>query len=201
MVLFCHGECRAESFHDGHSLTRIFLQVSNVILRFGWTIYLIPGPATRLTHVVVIAFLEMLRRFQWNFFRLETEHLGNADTYRITKDVPLPYTIPNRASEDEDEDGEKREKRNTGSHRLAMLRRRPTKEQDIGDGAGSDRDSSDEPSSPLTGFRKIGKKVEKFADAHLNDPSAREYVPQKQQDADLLSQSRSSDEEQKKKSV
>ena len=53
--------------------------------------------------------LEMLRRWQWNFrkphhssystagsywfgsVRMENEHLGNIDQYRVTRDVPLPY--------------------------------------------------------------------------------------------------------------
>lgn len=49
--------------------------VVNVILRFSWTIYLLPG-STGLLKVFVIALLEALRRVViWNIFRLENEHL------------------------------------------------------------------------------------------------------------------------------
>jgi len=35
----------------------------------------------------------VLRRCQWNIYRLENEHLGNMDQYRITREVPLPYSF------------------------------------------------------------------------------------------------------------
>ncbi|KAF5353642.1 hypothetical protein D9757_013185 [Collybiopsis confluens] len=41
----------------------------------------------------LVGFIEMLRRWQWNFFRLENEHLGNMDQYRVTREVPLPYSF------------------------------------------------------------------------------------------------------------
>jgi len=53
-----------------------FALISNVILRFAWVIYLIPSPASMTLKVFIIALLEVLRRFQWNFYRLENEHLG-----------------------------------------------------------------------------------------------------------------------------
>ena len=82
---------------------------SNVILRFGWIIYLLPGPASSLLRIVIIAILEMLRRFQWNFLRLENEHLGNVDMYRVSREIPLPYHFTQDRSkldkeEEEDED-------------------------------------------------------------------------------------------------
>jgi len=49
--------------------------------------------------------LEMLRRWQWNFYRLENEHLGNMDQYRVTREVPLPYTVDDTGEDDDgDED-------------------------------------------------------------------------------------------------
>ncbi|KAH9061077.1 EXS-domain-containing protein [Lactarius vividus] len=39
------------------------------------------------------ALLEVLRRWQWNIYRLESEHIGNMDQYRITREVPLPYSF------------------------------------------------------------------------------------------------------------
>lgn len=72
----------------------------------------------------IVAILEMLRRWQWNFcerpffsfgkhdltsfpVRLENEHLGNMDQYRVTREVPLPYSFDDASREDDpDEDGE-----------------------------------------------------------------------------------------------
>ncbi|MCO5589729.1 hypothetical protein L7F22_043697 [Adiantum nelumboides] len=82
--------------------------ITNVILRFGWTIYLMGGPAGSLTRIFIIAFLEMLRRWQWNFLRLENEHLGNVDMYRVSREVPLPYHVRSKdaQTDEEDEEGE-----------------------------------------------------------------------------------------------
>ena len=74
----------------------------------------------------IAAFLEMLRRWQWNFcgyfvvyaslcshdrclVRLENEHIGNTDQYRVTREVPLPYSFDEveHESDDEAEEDEK----------------------------------------------------------------------------------------------
>ena len=71
----------------------------------------------------IVATLEMLRRWQWNFrkphrpsyslnpesdgvnpVRLENEHLGNIDQYRATRDVPLPYLFDSSAKDSDIED-------------------------------------------------------------------------------------------------
>ena len=62
----------------------------------------------------IAGMLEMLRRLQWNFCkslplifkiawhtensyeyadRLETEHIGNMDQYRVNRETPLPYAF------------------------------------------------------------------------------------------------------------
>ncbi|KAM9975156.1 hypothetical protein ACTFIW_008634 [Dictyostelium discoideum] len=43
--------------------------------------------------VVVIGIIEILRRGQWNIFRLENEHLNNCGKFRVTREIPLPYQI------------------------------------------------------------------------------------------------------------
>ncbi|GAM28042.1 hypothetical protein SAMD00019534_112180 [Acytostelium subglobosum LB1] len=43
--------------------------------------------------VVIIAILEVLRRGQWNVYRLENEHINNCGRFRATRDIPLPYEI------------------------------------------------------------------------------------------------------------
>jgi hypothetical protein len=44
-----------------------------------------------LYYEIVMALLEIFRRFIWNIFRLENEQLSNIDQYRVTVDVPLPF--------------------------------------------------------------------------------------------------------------
>ena len=63
----------------------------------------------------ITGMFEMLRRLQWNFCksisflffyialntensneyadRLETEHVGNMDQYRVNREIPLPYAF------------------------------------------------------------------------------------------------------------
>ena len=70
----------------------------------------------------------MLRRWQWNFCkslrelvwfshivkhhtytdRLENEHLGNVDQYRVTREVPLPYSFDDAANESDADDDERK---------------------------------------------------------------------------------------------
>lgn len=73
--------------------------VFNVLVRFIW-IWFIPRSTVAIApRAFFFALLEMLRRWQWNFFRVETEQVGNTDQYRVTREVPLPYRI----SPDEDD--------------------------------------------------------------------------------------------------
>lgn len=76
---------------------------SNVILRCSWIIYLLPGPASTTLRSFLIALLEVLRRWQWNFFRVGNEHQGNVDQYRALRDTPLPYYIPKAATSSEED--------------------------------------------------------------------------------------------------
>ncbi|GJE94840.1 SPX and EXS domain-containing protein [Phanerochaete sordida] len=81
--------------------------VTNVLIRFIWVFYIpVKGPNFVL-RTFIASMLEMLRRVQWNFYRLENEHLGNMDQYRVTREVPLPYTFDEQVHED-DEDEEDR---------------------------------------------------------------------------------------------
>jgi hypothetical protein len=41
-------------------------------------------------YIWALGVIEVLRRGQWNFLRMENEHHGNVDQYRATRDVPLP---------------------------------------------------------------------------------------------------------------
>ena len=38
---------------------------------------------------------------------MENEHLGNVDQYRVTREVPLPYSFEDPGHDDDDEDDRK----------------------------------------------------------------------------------------------
>lgn len=80
--------------------------VTNVIIRFAWIMYIPERGPSMLIRSFIVGFLEMLRRVQWNFYRLENEHLGNMDQYRVTREVPLPYAFDKGPHDDQDDDGD-----------------------------------------------------------------------------------------------
>lgn len=66
--------------------------VNDFILRFGWTLNLsltevgaIPPDIITL----VLAPCEIIRRFIWNFYRLENEHLNNCGEFRAVRDISI----------------------------------------------------------------------------------------------------------------
>jgi len=81
-----------------------FAIITNTLIRFGWIFYLSHSQTRPVLKTFIIGVLEMLRRWQWNFYRLESEHLGNMDQYRVTRDVPLPYSFNNHRVDDDDEE-------------------------------------------------------------------------------------------------
>ncbi|KAF9538842.1 hypothetical protein EC957_006162 [Mortierella hygrophila] len=74
--------------------------------RFSWTVRLIPMNVNVMVLSFALAFLEVLRRWQWNFFRLENEHLNNCGQFRAIKDIPLPFHIRVQGESDEEEEDE-----------------------------------------------------------------------------------------------
>ncbi|CAE6461998.1 unnamed protein product [Rhizoctonia solani] len=81
--------------------------ITNVLIRFSWIGYIPRVGLSITTRSFIFAVLEIFRRVQWNFFRLENEHIGNADQYRVTREIPLPYAFPGEA-ESEDEESSSR---------------------------------------------------------------------------------------------
>uniref|UniRef100_A0A8D1NBM6 Solute carrier family 53 member 1 n=1 Tax=Sus scrofa TaxID=9823 RepID=A0A8D1NBM6_PIG len=68
--------------------------IEDVILRFAWTIQISITTTTSLPHsgdiiATVFAPLEVFRRFVWNFFRLENEHLNNCGEFRAVRDISV----------------------------------------------------------------------------------------------------------------
>lgn len=64
-------------------------------MRSSWLFYVIfPGQNQ---HSAATSFFiglgEVFRRFIWNFFRVENEHMTNVDHFRAARDVPLPFSL------------------------------------------------------------------------------------------------------------
>ncbi|XP_063747231.1 xenotropic and polytropic retrovirus receptor 1a isoform X2 [Eleginops maclovinus] len=68
--------------------------IEDVILRFAWTIQISLTTTTKIHSVgdivsTVLAPMEVFRRFVWNFFRLENEHLNNCGEFRAVRDISV----------------------------------------------------------------------------------------------------------------
>ena len=66
------------------------------IMRSSWLFYVaFPG---RNQHSAATSFFlalgEVFRRFIWNFFRMENEHMTNVGHFVASRDVPLPFSLP-----------------------------------------------------------------------------------------------------------
>ena len=77
---------------------RIYYYVAmslNLLLRFGWTLSISPDIVAGFIRPEIfaffIAFLEMLRRCIWNFFRVEKEHIQNCGIFKAVQDIVLPF--------------------------------------------------------------------------------------------------------------
>ncbi|KAJ3565291.1 hypothetical protein NP233_g7722 [Leucocoprinus birnbaumii] len=84
---------REELGYSNHIYLYYVAILSNCLIRFVWVIYIPEAGPNTLIRTFTAGFLEMLRRIQWNFYRLENEHIGNIDQYRATREVPLPYAL------------------------------------------------------------------------------------------------------------
>ncbi|KAL6011009.1 hypothetical protein ACLOJK_001453 [Asimina triloba] len=66
----------------------------NLVLRLAWLQTVLHSNFGSVDYRVTgffLAALEVIRRGQWNFYRLENEHLNNAGKFRAVKTVPLPF--------------------------------------------------------------------------------------------------------------
>lgn len=69
-----------------------FAIIEDLILRFGWTLSVSlteSGYIHSDLMVTILAPLEVFRRFVWNFFRLENEHLNNCGKFRAVRDISV----------------------------------------------------------------------------------------------------------------
>ncbi|PIN25932.1 putative small molecule transporter [Handroanthus impetiginosus] len=71
-----------------------FSMALNLVLRLAWLQTVFHYNFEKVDYRVTMLFLaalEVVRRGQWNFYRLENEHLNNAGKFRAVKNVPLPF--------------------------------------------------------------------------------------------------------------
>lgn len=69
-----------------------FAIVEDLVLRFSWAIGLVLLEAKWVSGDLltsVVGPLEVFRRFVWNFFRLENEHLNNCGKFRAVRDISI----------------------------------------------------------------------------------------------------------------
>jgi hypothetical protein len=77
--------------------------------------------AMELLSVVYLSLVESLADVLWSD-RLENEHVGNKDQYRVTREVPLPYNINRYVEEEEEDDADEEEENNRpGWMRMPLL--------------------------------------------------------------------------------
>ncbi|KAN0062004.1 Xenotropic and polytropic retrovirus receptor 1 [Thecaphora frezii] len=103
----------------------------DVVLRFVWFIYLLPGSASVTLRSFVAALLEMIRRACWNLLRVENEQIGNTDSFKIVRDLPLPYQPRRGAEQDHDAVEEEDEMHRQGIFATLRLRRLAKKKSDV----------------------------------------------------------------------
>lgn len=69
-----------------------FGMVEDLILRFGWTLSMSLVKAGYVEGELMMTILspfEVFRRFIWNYFRLENEHLNNCGKFRAVRDISV----------------------------------------------------------------------------------------------------------------
>lgn len=70
--------------------------VLDPLMRSSWLFY-VAFPGQKQHSAVTSFFLalgEVFRRFMWNFFRMENEHMTNVEHFLAARDVPLPFSLP-----------------------------------------------------------------------------------------------------------
>ena len=70
----------------------VLAAIEDALLRCAWTLTLSVGQTNLFPQEMIafpIAALEVFRRFVWNFFRLENEHLNNCGDFRVVRDISL----------------------------------------------------------------------------------------------------------------
>ncbi|KAL7409912.1 EXS family-domain-containing protein, partial [Mrakia frigida] len=111
---------RKDLLYKDHPVVYYFALVSNLLIRCIWVGYIPQGGLNIRVRAFIFYAFEMLRRFQWNFFRVENEQIGNIDAYRITRELPLPYEL--QGLHDGDSSGSEGEERESKAAKASGTR-------------------------------------------------------------------------------
>ena len=127
-----------------------FAMLSNFFLRITWvftispTSYGIPIPSDYFRSIIYA--LEILRRQQWNLYRLENEHLTNCEQYRVVNIVPLPMTVSDtEVGNHTAPEAAVLIRQDSRSKELDMTRQEERKEMEVGSADEQRRDDGDQP--------------------------------------------------------
>ncbi|RDD44460.1 Xenotropic and polytropic retrovirus receptor 1-like protein [Trichoplax sp. H2] len=99
--------------------------IANLVLRFAWTITVSVGELNLLDSdllITILASFEVFRRFIWNLFRLENEHLNNCGQFRATRNISIKPLY--KVNDDDVEDDYDDEDIVTSSSQKTKLRNR-----------------------------------------------------------------------------
>lgn len=69
-----------------------FAMIQDLILRLTWTLTVSVGELEIFHSEIlklILSIFEVYRRFIWNFFRLENEHLNNCGQFRAVRDISV----------------------------------------------------------------------------------------------------------------
>lgn len=89
------------------------------------------GTSTILSRSTLFYIVQLLQSISRSFLhgkrlrivRLETEHQGNADSYRVTRDIPLPYRRIDPDTDDDDLTSKPKDRSNLDKLRAKILGR------------------------------------------------------------------------------
>lgn len=100
-----HLFLRTELMYSNHQWAYYVAMLFNLLVRFMWIIYIPKAGPPAMARLFITGMFEMFRRLQWNIYRLENEHIGNMDQYRVSRQLPLPYAFDFKIRQ-EDRDGD-----------------------------------------------------------------------------------------------
>ncbi|KAN0040073.1 hypothetical protein ACTA71_011958 [Dictyostelium dimigraforme] len=104
-----------------HKWVYYFAMITNTLMRGSWTINVsFEALSSRTKELIVLAtaVIEVTRRFQWNFFRLENEHLSNVGKFRAF-DLKIPDVL-NTQSPQLQSQQQQQQQEETGEKRLLV---------------------------------------------------------------------------------
>jgi len=86
-----------------HKSVYYFAIISNIVMRVSWAVNISfesYSSKTKELIVLITSIIEVTRRFQWNFFRLENEHLSNVGKFKAFElRIPETFSIGGKLSQ------------------------------------------------------------------------------------------------------